>query len=414
MFSETIFEYLSNPFLVAAFSAILAYWACSRIQPVIILLSREKNLMDEPEERSSHEFRVPTYGGAAIFFVFSVLVMSMACLLGFTEIELNQVLALMAAISVLFFLGIKDDMIGLDPTKKFVGQLIASIIVVVLADVRILSLEGIFGIGQLPYMGSVLFSIFVFMLMVNAYNLIDGIDGLAGAIVTIASAVFGAFFLGVGATPVAVISFVLIGAMLGFLRFNLSHKRKIFMGDSGSLFIGFLLAYQAIMFLNINLTAAQGPVLDNAPVIVLTVLSYPLMDTLRVFFLRAIRGRSPFSPDRNHIHHRLLDLGMSHKQATALLSLKTILLIAVCWNMQETPIHIHLVSMLVMGFVLYLGILAMRRNKIRTIDPIQIKEPNVDEGIHASREIKPKPLVRAPYQAEKRTEDIRETATAGD
>ena len=234
-------------------------------------------------------------------------------------------------------------------------------------------------------MGSVLFSIFVFMLMVNAYNLIDGIDGLAGAIATIASAVFGAFFLGVGATPVAVISFVLIGAMLGFLRFNLSHKRKIFMGDSGSLFIGFLLAYQAIMFLNINLTAAQGPVLDNAPVIVLTVLSYPLMDTLRVFFLRAIRGRSPFSPDRNHIHHRLLDLGMSHKQATALLSLKTILLIAVCWNMQETPIHIHLVSMLVMGFVLYLGILAMRRNKIRTIDPIRIKEPNVDEGIHASR-----------------------------
>ena len=134
MFSEKITFILSNPYVIAGFAIALAYWASSRLQPVIILLSQEKNLMDEPEERSSHAYRVPTYGGAAIFIVVSVLVMSLISLVGFAEGEISGILALMAGISILFFLGIKDDMIGLDPTKKFIGQLLATFIVVVLAE----------------------------------------------------------------------------------------------------------------------------------------------------------------------------------------------------------------------------------------------------------------------------------------
>ncbi len=413
MFSEDFISILTNPYLIAGFATVLAYWASSRLQPVIIRLSQEKNLMDEPEERSSHAHKVPTYGGAAIFIAVSVLVMSLISLVGFAESEISEILALMAGIFILFFLGIKDDMIGLDPTKKFLGQLLSAFIVVVLADVRIESLEGIFGIGQLPYWISVVFTFFVFLLVVNAYNLIDGIDGLAGSVALIASIVFGVFFLVTGNTALSIVSFVLSGALIGFLRYNLSHKEKIFMGDSGSLFIGFLLAYQAVAFLKANTLAEPEPILSNAPVIVLTVLAFPLLDTLRVFIIRVLQGRSPFSPDRNHLHHRLLDLGLSHSHATLLIVLKTILLIAVCWKMQDIPIHLHLICMLVMGFALFLGPLILRKNKISA--PVKpIHEKKADEANSKPQHSQPNAVVRPPYQAQKRNKNIPETAATRD
>ena len=413
MFSENFYSILSNPYLIAGIATVLAYWASSRLQPVIILLSQEKNLMDEPEERSSHTYRVPTYGGAAIFIVVSVLVMILISLFGFAEGQISDILALMAGISILFFLGIKDDMIGLDPTKKFIGQLLATFIVVVLADVRIESLEGIFGVGQLPYWASIIFTFFVYLLVINAYNLIDGIDGLAGSVALIASLVFGVFFLVADNIAMDIVSFVLAGALIGFLRYNLSSTRKIFMGDSGSLFIGFLLAYQAVAFLKTNATAEPEPIITNAPVVVLTILAFPLLDTLRVFILRALKGRSPFSPDRNHLHHRLLDLGLTHSHATLLIVLKTILLIAVCWRMQDIPIHLHLLCMLVMGFALFLGPLILRKNKFSSeVNPIY--EKKADEANSKPQHSQPNAVVRPPYQAEKRNKSIPETAATGD
>ncbi|MDM9631158.1 MraY family glycosyltransferase [Robiginitalea aurantiaca] len=413
MLTENLTSFLTNPYLIAGGAMLLAYWASSRLQPVIILLSQEKNLMDEPEARSSHSYRVPTYGGAGIFIVVSVLVMSLVCLVGIGDGTLSNILALMAAISILFFLGIKDDMIGLDPTKKFIGQLLAAFIVIVLADVRIESLEGIFGVGQLPYWVSIVFTFFVFLLVINAYNLIDGIDGLAGSVALVASLVFGAFFLFAGNIALSIVSFVLAGALIGFLKYNLSHATKIFMGDSGSLFIGFLLAYQAVSFLKVNADAAAEPILSNAPVIVLTILAFPLLDTLRVFMLRAFKGHSPFSPDRNHLHHRLLDLGLSHGHATLLIVLKTVLLIAVCWKMQDIPIHLHLICMLIMGFALFLGPLVLKKNKAMSpVNPIY--EKKADDAQTKSPQSQPNALVRPPYQTEKRNKSIPETAATGD
>jgi UDP-N-acetylmuramyl pentapeptide phosphotransferase/UDP-N-acetylglucosamine-1-phosphate transferase len=414
MFSETVIEYASNPYILAGISILLAYWASAKLQPVIILLSQQKNLMDEPEARSSHVLRVPTYGGVAMFIVFSILVLSLTGFVGVPQESLNQGMSLIAAISILFFLGIKDDMVGLAPTKKFLGQLLAACLVIFIGGMRIESLDGIFGIGQLPYMVSILFSIFVYLLMVNAYNLIDGIDGLAGVIAIISTLIFGWFFLVDGNTAMAIISFVLVGTVLGFLRFNLSDTRKLFMGDSGSLFIGFLLAYQAIAFLNANQLGNSQAFVSNAPVIVLTIFSFPLLDTLRVFALRAIRGRSPFSPDRNHIHHHLIDKGMAHKQATTLIATKSLLMITVAWMLQDIAIHVHLLFMVALGFVIYLIDLAFRR-RITTSPVYEIHEPKADEATTAPRqEHPPKAVVRPADQAKKRAESLRETATAGD
>ena len=275
--------------------------------------------MDEPDHRSTHGEITPTMGGVGIYISFAFTLIIFASIIGLENKDLITILSLMGATMILLFLGVKDDLVAVRPKKKIMGQIVAAAIVVLLADIRVFSFEGLMGIGVLPYSVSILFSIFVFVAMINAFNLIDGVDGLAGAIALVVSATFGVFFLLNGNPLFVLVSFVLIGAILGFLRYNLSDRNKIFMGDTGSMVVGFLLSFQALAFLELNaLETAQFSV-SNGPIMVLAVLSYPILDTVRVFVLRIRDGRSPFSADRNHIHHRLLGLGMKHKQVTLLL-----------------------------------------------------------------------------------------------
>lgn len=408
MTTEGITALLGSHHLVSALALVLAYWVSVRMYPVIILLSRKKKLMDVPGMRSAHTSQVPTFGGAGIFIAFTILSMTFCALMHCPPEALKRLLALMAAISILFFLGVKDDMVGLAPTKKFGGQIVAAGLVILAGGVRILSLEGIFGIGELPYLASVLFTGFVILLVVNAYNLIDGIDGLAGSIALIANVVFGGFFLMNGNPSSAVQAFVLAGALLGFLRFNLSGAQRIFMGDSGSLFVGFLLAYQAVLLLNSNQASPGGALFTNAPVFVLCLLSLPLLDTLRVFILRVLSGKSPFTADRNHIHHRLLDMGLGHKQASALLCFKTLLVLAMGWMLKDIPINGHLALMVSLGSCVYLGPLSYKawRDKTPAPGPPKPFLPPKNPESHA--------MVRAPHQAPKRTKGLRKAATVGD
>jgi UDP-N-acetylmuramyl pentapeptide phosphotransferase/UDP-N-acetylglucosamine-1-phosphate transferase len=408
MLPEAVTSLFANPYLLSVLAAVLAYWVSVRMYPAIIYLSREKNLMDEPGERSAHTTRVPTYGGVGIFIAYTILSMTFCTLMQCPPEVLSRLLALMAGVSILFFLGIKDDMIGLDPRKKFGGQVLATALVILAGGVRIISLDGIFGVGELPYLASVLFTGFVFLLVVNAYNLIDGIDGLAGSIALIACLTFGGFFLANDHPSWAVQSFLLAGALMGFLRFNLSGSQRLFMGDSGSLFVGFVLAYQAVLFLNANQASPGGPVVPNAPVLVLCVLSLPLLDTLRVFILRAARGKSPFTADRNHIHHHLLDMGLDHKQASALLCLKTLLVIAAGYMLQDFAINTHLALMVTLGSCVYLGPLGYKawQEKNRAAAPPKSLLPPKKPETHA--------MVRPPYQAKERTQGLRKAATVGD
>ncbi len=256
---------------------------------------------------------------------------------------------------ILLFLGVKDDLIAMAPKKKFIGQIIASAIVIFLTDIRVISLDGLLGVGELPYAVSVLFTLFVFILVINSFNLIDGIDGLAGMIALVASGFFGIFSLLNENYLLMLISFISIGAIVGFLRYNLSHIHKLFMGDSGSLFLGFLLAYQGISFLDLNESETALYTVANAPILLLAILSFPLLDTLRVFVLRAKERRSPFSPDRNHIHHRLLDLGLTHKQATSLIFVGNVLIIEFAFLLGDLYINAQLFICVCLGSILYLS-----------------------------------------------------------
>ncbi|TCS85133.1 UDP-N-acetylmuramyl pentapeptide phosphotransferase/UDP-N-acetylglucosamine-1-phosphate transferase [Anseongella ginsenosidimutans] len=299
--------------------------------PPIIRVARIKKLYDEPIElRKIHKRRIPSLGGIGIFTSFLI-----TCGL-FMSPQAPYANYLLASGVIIFTIGLKDDLVGMDPYKKFAAQILAAFIIAYLADIRITSFYGMLGIydisKELSYAVSILFIVFT----TNAFNLIDGIDGLAGSIGIIVCSTFGIVFYQMGDTGFALIAFALIGAILGFMRFNVS-PAKIFMGDSGSYTIGFVIATLAILFVELNkydLTVNPQPFVKSVPAVALGVLIIPIFDTIRVFFMRIVKGTSPFIADRNHLHHRLIDIGLSHTQATLALSGVNIFFVLLAFQLQ--------------------------------------------------------------------------------
>jgi UDP-GlcNAc:undecaprenyl-phosphate GlcNAc-1-phosphate transferase len=293
--------------------------------PALIKVAILKRLIDTPsEERKIHKRSVPTIGGIIIYagtlFSFSLwynienLFYSEAIFQSVKEFQL-----IVACSLILFFVGVKDDIIGTAPVKKLFAHIVVALILVLMGDIRITGLHGIFGVNEIPYWASVFLSIFTYVVVVNAFNLIDGVDGLAAGVGFIASCVFGVWFIFANYYPYAALSFALAGALGGFLIFNFS-PAKIFMGDSGSLIIGMFISVIAFKLIEYPVQNLDGIwVFCNKPVVAISALSYPLLDTLRVFIIRAIKGQSPFAADRNHIHHMLLDCGYNHTKTVIII-----------------------------------------------------------------------------------------------
>ncbi|MBT8194938.1 MAG: undecaprenyl/decaprenyl-phosphate alpha-N-acetylglucosaminyl 1-phosphate transferase [Bacteroidia bacterium] len=287
--------------------------------PSIIRVATIKHLYDVPDERKRHSSSVPTLGGLAIFagVVFSYTFWSA----GFS-IESTQYIV--AAIIVMFFIGIKDDIVDLSASKKFAGQLVSASIIVLFADIRITSLFGVFGIYEVNYLFSISLSMFTILVIINAFNLIDGIDGLAAGLGAIAAFTFGLWFYNYEQIGLCILSFSLFSSLLAFLIFNFS-PATIFMGDTGSLIIGIILSVLAINF--VELSFASPPYEFNfrsSPAMAIAILMVPLFDMFRIFIQRVLNGRSPFSADRNHMHHVLQDLGLTHREVAITLYLVSI------------------------------------------------------------------------------------------
>jgi UDP-N-acetylmuramyl pentapeptide phosphotransferase/UDP-N-acetylglucosamine-1-phosphate transferase len=246
---------------------------------------------------------------------------------------------ILAALCFTFMLGAKDDIVELVASKKFIGQIFAASIIVILGDIRITSLYGLFGISYIGDITSIILSIITIIFIINAFNLIDGINLLAGSVTILMAVVFGAWFYYYSFFDYAVIAVAMSGAVLAFLKYNYS-PAKIFMGDSGSLSIGLLAAVLAIQFIEknemVSFTHHEKLIqITAAPAMAVAILIIPIFDTLRVFTVRILDKKSPFEADRNHIHHRLLDLGFSHHKATYILIAVNILFIIVCYFLQE-------------------------------------------------------------------------------
>lgn len=310
--------------LILSLVFITAFIVVLYATPPLIKVAILKRLFDEPGERKIHKRVVPTIGGIIIFAA-TLFSYSLWFELDFTKIrnmfELSQVYQyirefklIVATMLMLFFVGIKDDIIGTAPIKKLIAHVLAALILVLVGNIRITGLHGVFEVEELPYWASVFLSLFTYIVVVNAFNLIDGVDGLAGGVGFIACMAFGFWFVFAGDIILASLAFALGGSLMGFLVFNFS-PAKIFMGDSGSLTIGLVLCVLSIKLIEYPVQHLNGlmPYLSK-PVYVVAVLIYPLADTLRIFTLRAAAGISPFSADRNHLHHRLIDMGFGHRK----------------------------------------------------------------------------------------------------
>ena len=296
------------PFLWAFFVSVFAI-------PSIISVAHKKRLLDEPNTRTMHEMLTPRLGGLAIFAGF----ISALTIFG----QLNYgIQHLMAGCVIIFFIGLKDDIVSVSAFKKFFVQVLATGIVMFMADIRISSFQGILGIYQLEPGYSYLFTFIVIIGITNAINLIDGVDGLAGVIVSIVSFTFGIYFSLYGGEEYfmySCVAFSLLGGVMGFLRYNI-YKASIFMGDTGSLVCGFITAVLSIQFVEMK-------TIINAPALAVAILIIPIADTARVFILRILVGRSPFSPDKNHLHHVLINIGFSQLYTVLILALINILAI---------------------------------------------------------------------------------------
>lgn len=283
--------------------------------PSITYVAHVKNLLDEPDHRRVHASLTPRLGGLAIF----AGVMSSLTIFGDMTPQIQRVVA---AGLIVFFIGLKDDIIPISAFKKFFVQILATGIVMFLGEVKIDNFQGIFGMYDLPYGLSYGFTFLVIIGLTNAINLIDGLDGLAGTIILIASVSFGIYFYQTNGSifhPYATVAFCLAGAIIGFLRYNI-RKAIIFMGDTGSLVCGLLLSVMAIQFV-------QMRPFSGSPVVAIAVLIIPIFDTIRVFTMRILSGKSPFAPDKNHIHHVLMELGLSQLGVVATLAAVNIVFI---------------------------------------------------------------------------------------
>jgi UDP-GlcNAc:undecaprenyl-phosphate GlcNAc-1-phosphate transferase len=344
--------------LIALASFITSFLITFLAIPSIIKIAEIKHLFDEPDDRKCHKTKVPTLGGLAIFagMIFSLTFWS-------TQKEIIELQYIISSIIVLFFIGMKDDLFNLVHYKKLVGQLLAAFILVHWAGIRVTSFFGIFGIHELDLVTSYAFSIFTMVVITNAINLIDGIDCLAGGVGVIAATLFGAWFFQMEQYQYVILSTSLVGSLVAFLYYNRTPAR-IFMGDTGSLMVGIVLSILAIKFIEMNRVL---PVTDSAkirgiPVVTIAILIIPLFDTLRVFSIRILQGRSPFHPDRNHIHHLLIDLNLTHIQATLCLIAFNVLMVIFAFLMQRIRSEITL-SIILVNCMIGTYFLAYARNK---------------------------------------------------
>lgn len=336
---------------------------------IVVHVVHKLNLYDRPCERSSANKPVPTLGGIAIFVSF-VLVST----LGLNGYELPEQIYVQTAVILIFFVGLKDDIVNLPPYKKIIAQIIAASIIIFFAKIRFTNLHGLLWIGEIGVIPSFLITCFTIVVIINAFNLMDGIDGLAAGLSMLAAFVFGSWFFISGHLGYALLSASLIGAIAGFFYLNVYGKRyKIFMGDTGSLLLGTIISVLMIRFTEYNIDQTQPYAISSAPAIAFGILFYPLFDTIRVMTIRIINRRSPFSADKNHLHHRLLLLGYSHKKATYTIIAMNILFIIFVLANRHHGIHILSVLIAITGTILFLipAYYIKRKNLIKENDPVQ-------------------------------------------
>ena len=329
-----------SPEIILLLTFVVSFLVAYLSIPSIVGVAKAKKLFDEPSRRKSHLKKIPTLGGVAIF---AGLTVSAGSFIDYSFVPSLQYI--LVACIIVFFIGIKDDVLVISPKTKLFGQIAAALVLIIPGDLRFTSVHGFLNIHgfleiyHIPLIPSILLTLFVIIVIINSFNLIDGIDGLAASVGILTTTFFGIWFFISGNMEYCLISAAMLGTLSGFFRYNVfSNKNKLFMGDTGSLIVGLMMAVQVIMFNEKNIGFTSAFPIKSAPAVSFAVLIIPLFDTIRVFLIRMFRKRSPFSADNNHLHHCLLKLGFTHIQSTLIIVFANLCFIVIALLLQNIGI----------------------------------------------------------------------------
>lgn len=328
--------------------------------PPVIALVKKFRLFDRPNARKEHKRPTPTFGGLAISggFITSLLIW-------FAFNSHLSTISFFLSMVVLLGVGFMDDLKDLSARYKLIIEVALATLLAV-SGVRITSFGGLFGIHELHLAAQYTVTVIAIVGITNAFNLIDGIDGLAGGLGFMTLITLGIFLTLSRDYNNALIPFALAGSLLAFLYYNFNPAR-IFMGDTGSLVVGFVIAMLCVQLIKVNNIAAR-PVVPSIAVFTLGIVLIPVFDTLRVFGTRLWRGHSPFSADKTHIHHLITNAGFSHAIAARVICIAHgFLLIQVFWMKNLKPeIQLLILFVMMFLFIYLLRRIGVLRRFIRT------------------------------------------------
>lgn len=337
--------------------------------PPIIRVAQAKHLFEPFDERKIHTKIVPPLGGVAIFIGFTL-----SSIIATYGLSFDSLKYIIASVIIMFFIGLKDDLLIISANKKLMVQIFAAVILITLGNVRFTNLHGILGSHEIGYVTSLILSIFTMVVIINAFNLIDGIDGLASGLAILAATVFGIWFFFAGQIQFAILSFALVGSLSGFFLYNVfGNKNKLFMGDTGSLIIGLVVSTLVVKFNEFNIDQSLPYAVNAAPVVSFAVIIIPLVDILRVMSIRIGTKKSPFTPDNNHVHHRLLELIPNHFKVTMIIIASNILLITFAFLLSDVNVNLQFLLVLLLGILFSLTpsvILKFKSSRIKTAKAI--------------------------------------------
>lgn len=277
-------------------------------------------------------------GGVAIFIGFTL-----SSIIATDGISFDELKYIIASVIIMFFIGLKDDLMNISARKKLMVQVFAAVILITLGNVRFTNLHGMLGTYEIGYITSLILSIFTMVVIINAFNLIDGIDGLASGLAILAATTFGVWFFISGHTQFAILSFAMVGSLSGFFIYNVfGHKNKLFMGDTGSLIIGLVISALVVNFNEFNIGYSVQNAIKATPAVSFAIIIIPLVDILRVMTIRILSKKSPFTPDNNHVHHRLLSLIPSHLAVTMIIVAANALIIAFALLLSTSSLNVNI------------------------------------------------------------------------
>jgi UDP-N-acetylmuramyl pentapeptide phosphotransferase/UDP-N-acetylglucosamine-1-phosphate transferase len=311
--------------------------------PSIIRVAHAKHLFEPFNARKVHTKVVPPMGGVAIFIGFTI-----SSIIATDGISFDALKYIIASVIIMFFIGLKDDLMDISARKKLMVQIFAAVILIALGNVRFTNLHGVLGFTDIGFGASLILSLFTMVVIINAFNLIDGIDGLASGLAILAASAFGSWFYLSGHPQFAILSFAMVGSLVGFFIYNVfGHRNKLFMGDTGSLIIGLIISALTVKFNEFNVDKTIPYAVSAAPALSFAIIIVPLIDTLRVMTIRISNKKSPFSADNNHIHHRLLKLVSSHFKVTLIIISANAFIIAFAILLNYLSLNINLQFILV-------------------------------------------------------------------